>query len=97
MFGHGTVPRYLRRSPLYLTPQIGDDASARGEYANQVAAQQRELKRSRRSFMHWPIEWLWIAVIVALALLILVGLVMSEGSLRFQDSGKGSPTVRADT
>ena len=47
--------------------------------------------------MHWPIEWLWIAVIVALALLILVGLVMSEGSPRFQDSGKGSPTVRADT
>ena len=97
MFGHGTVPRYLRRSPLYLTPQIGDDASPRGEYADQVASQQRELKRSRRSFMHWPIEWLWIAVIVALALLILVGLVMSEGSPRFQDSGKGSPTVRADT
>jgi hypothetical protein len=62
-----------------------------------VDAQQRELKRSRRSFMHWPTEWLWAAVIVAMALLILVGFVMSEISPRFQDSGKSVPTARADT
>ena len=62
-----------------------------------MAAQHKQLKRSRRSFMHWPIVWLWIAVIVAMALLILVGLVMSESSPRVPDSGKGVSTVRADT
>jgi hypothetical protein len=67
------------------------------EYANSMAGQQRELERSRGSFMHWPTASLWVAVIVAMALLILVGIVMSESSPRFQDSGKGSPTARADT
>jgi hypothetical protein len=47
--------------------------------------------------MHWPNEWLWIAVIVAMILLIVVGLVMSEGSPRFQDGSKGPATTRADT
>jgi len=59
-------------------------------------ATQQELKRSRRSFMHWPTEWLWVAVIVAVALLILVGLVMSDSRPRFPDSSQGPSTARAD-
>ena len=31
-------------------------------------------RRSRLSFMQWPTAWLWIAVIVAVALLVAVGL-----------------------
>jgi len=33
-------------------------------------------QRSRRSFMHWPTEWLWAAVIVSVALLVMVGLAL---------------------
>jgi len=31
-------------------------------------------RRSRLSFMQWPTAWLWIAVIVAVALLVTIGL-----------------------
>jgi len=33
-------------------------------------------QRSRLSFMHWPTAWLWAAVLVAVALLVMVGLAM---------------------
>ena len=46
--------------------------------------------------MQWPMEWVWIAVIVAVALLICVGLVMSDSSPRFKDSGKAPPGARAE-
>jgi hypothetical protein len=64
-------------------------------YAGAMSAQGKGLPPSKRSFMQWPIEWL-VAVIVAMALLIFVGLVMSESSLRFNDSTRGPPTTRAD-
>ena len=35
--------------------------------------------RSKHSFMHWPVEWLWIAVIVAVASLVFVGLFLGDG------------------
>jgi hypothetical protein len=46
--------------------------------------------------MHWPTEWLWVAVIVAMALLIFVGLVVSESIPRFKDTSGAAPTTRAD-
>jgi hypothetical protein len=47
--------------------------------------------------MHWPIEWLWVAVVVAMALLIVVGLVMGQSTPWFSDSTKVSPTNRVET
>jgi hypothetical protein len=46
--------------------------------------------------MQWPMEWVWIAVIVAVALLICVGLVMGDSGSWFKDSGKVPPGARAD-
>ena len=36
-------------------------------------------RRSRRSFMSWPPDWLWIAVVVAVVALIAVGVLMGPG------------------
>ena len=57
----------------------------------------QSIASSARSFMHWPTEWLWVAVIVAIALLIFVGLVISEGSTTSKDSTESAPTARTDT
>ena len=50
--------------------------------------------------MHWPTEWLWVAVIVAMALLIFVSLVMSESSPRSKNRAgpaKLNTPMRVDT
>ena len=54
--------------------------------------QQRELQPSKRSFMHWPIEWLWIAVIVSVVSLLLVGFVIGTSAAAGGKSGVSSPT-----
>jgi hypothetical protein len=43
------------------------------DYAN------KKDRRSRRSFMRWPPDWLWIAVVVAVVALIAVGVLMGPG------------------
>jgi len=42
--------------------------------------------------MHWPTAWLWVAVIVAMALLVLVGIVMSESSPQSPEVNNRRPT-----
>ena len=37
-------------------------------------ARRQHVERSKRSFMQWPVEWLWIAVIVAVTMLFCLGL-----------------------
>ena len=55
----------------------------------------QSIASSARSFMHWPTEWLWVAVIVAMALLILVGIVMSGSDPRHKDNSTAAPPARA--
>jgi len=47
--------------------------------------------------MHWPTAWLWVAVIVAMALLILVGIEMSETGPRSKGNGTSAPSARVNT
>jgi hypothetical protein len=42
-------------------------------------AQRRHVERSKLPFMQWPVEWLWIAVIVAVAMLFFLGLFLGTG------------------
>jgi hypothetical protein len=42
--------------------------------------------------MHWPIEWLWIAVIVSVVSLLLVGFIMGRSAPPEGKSGAPSPT-----
>lgn len=42
-------------------------------------SEHRKDRRSRRSFMRWPPDWLWIAVVVAVVVLIAVGILMGPG------------------
>jgi hypothetical protein len=58
-----------------------------------MGAQQTELRRSKRAFMQWPIEWLWIAVIVAVALLVLVGLMVDTGAPRYERRDVPAPAI----
>ena len=52
-----------------------------------MSAHQNDVRRSKLSFMRWRVEWLWIAVIVAVALLISVGLVMGAIVPTSEDNG----------
>ncbi|HUR03024.1 MAG TPA: hypothetical protein VM347_10830 [Nonomuraea sp.] len=59
-----------------------------------MSAQHNELRTSKLSFMHWPVEWLWIAVIVAVASLVFVGLFLGAGrSVPEDNSVPSSATV----
>ena len=68
------------------------EATDQNQRRHEVGAQHKELRRSRLSFMHWPIEWLWIAVIVSVALLIFVGLFFGAGAALSENSGVPAPT-----
>ena len=52
-------------------------------------AQRQQVPRSKLSFMQWPVEWLWIAVIVAVAMLFFVGLFL--GTEFAGRDGNGAP------
>jgi hypothetical protein len=57
-----------------------------------MSAQHNQVRRSKLSFMRWPVEWLWIAVIVAVAGLVFVGLVMGANVPTSNNGGVPSPT-----
>jgi hypothetical protein len=57
-----------------------------------MVTQHDEVGRTKLSFMHWPVEWLWIAVIVSVAMLVFVGLFLGTGHSPPADSSVPSST-----
>jgi hypothetical protein len=56
-------------------------------------APRHRVERSKLPFMQWPVEWLWIAVIVAVTMLFLLGLVVGTEPSGREASGMPSPVT----
>lgn len=56
-------------------------------------APRHRVERSKLPFMQWPVEWLWIAVIVAVAMLFFLGLVVGAEPSGREGSGMPSPAA----
>ena len=54
-------------------------------------AQRHRVERSKFPFMQWPVEWLWIAVIVAVTMLFFLGLYVGTEPSRSDGDGIPSP------
>jgi len=82
---------------FYCIPQVWGGGPLRIQTEQSKAMRRQSIASSARSFMHWPTDWLWAAVIVAMALLIFVGLVMSESGPPSKDSTGSTPSSRVNT
>jgi len=56
-------------------------------------APRHRVERSKLPFMQWPVEWLWIAVIVAVAMLFFLGLFVGAEFSGPEGGGMPSPVT----